>query len=409
MKTRARVFAAIAALIGGGLTIGHFTNGKANAETSPTAQPAAAAPGTFRPSKGQLEALKIAPVQSQGFRTEQITDGSIATNDDMTTQVFSPYSGHVTKLFAKLGDTVEKGTPLMAVEASEFVQGQNDLIAAVATLNSATAQMKLTEAAEKRQHEMLLAKAGAQKDWLQSQADLATAQGNLRSAEIALAAVRNRLRILGKTDEEIAALEATPVLQRTSPEAVVRAPIAGTVILRQVGIGQNIQSGAAGAANPVYAISNLSSVWLIGNVRETDAPLMKLGAPVEVQVPAWPDRVFKAKLTWISASVDPNTRRVPVRAEVENRDGALKPQMFATFRIATGDTVTSPGVPNSAVVYEGSDAHVFVALGDGSLVLRQIHVGRVNGNMVEVTDGLKAGEKIVTSGALFIDRLAQGN
>ena len=98
---------------------------------------------------------------------------------------------------------------------------------------------------------MLLAKAGAQKDWLQSQADLATAQGNLRSTEIALAAVRNRLHILGKTDEEIAALEATPVLQRTSPEAIVRAPIAGTVILRQVGIGQNIQSAVAGASNPV--------------------------------------------------------------------------------------------------------------------------------------------------------------
>ncbi len=384
-------------------------SGRANAETPPAAQPPAAAPGTFRPSKGQLEALKISPVQALSFRTEQITDGSIATNDDTTTQVFSPYSGHVTKLFAKLGDTVEKGAPLMAVEASEFVQGQNDLIAAVSTLNSATAQVKLTEATEKRQHEMLLAKAGAQKDWLQSQADLATAQGNLRSAEIALAAVRNRLHILGKTDEEIAALEATPVLQRTSPEAVVRAPIAGTVILRQVGIGQNIQSAAAGSSNPVYAIANLSSVWLIGNVREADAPLMKLGAPVEVQVQAWPDRVFKARLSWISASVDPNTRRVPVRAEVENHDGALKPQMFASFRIATGDTVTSPGVPNSAVVYEGSDAHVFVALGDGTLALRAIHVGRINGNMVEVTEGLKAGEKIVTSGALFIDRLAQGS
>ena len=130
MKTKARLFAGIAALIGGGLLIGHFTSGRANAETPPAAQPAAAAPGTFRPSKGQLDALKIAPVQALSFRTEQITDGSIATNDDTTTQVFSPYSGHVSKLFAKLGDTVQKGTPLMAVEASEFVQGQNDLIAA---------------------------------------------------------------------------------------------------------------------------------------------------------------------------------------------------------------------------------------------------------------------------------------
>ena len=405
--TKAYLVTAIAVLLGSGLLIGHLMSGKAHAEAAPDAQPVA--PGTFRPTKGQLDALKIAPVQAMSFRSEQITDGAISTNDDTTTQVFSPYSGHVTKLFAKLGDAVSKGTPLMAVEASEFVQGESDLIAAVAALNTTRAQVKLTEASEKRQHDLYLAKAGAMKDWLQSQADMAAAQSNYRSAEIALAAVRNRLRILGKTDEEISAIEAATTLQKTNPEAVVRAPIAGTVILRQVGIGQNIQSAMAGASNPVYAIANLSTVWLIGNVRETDAPLMKLGATVEVKVPAWPDRVFKAKLTWISASVDPNTRRVPVRAEVDNKDGALKPMMFATFHISTGDTVTSPGVPQSAVVYEGSDAHVFVARTDGSLAIRPIHVGRTNGNLVEVTGGLTAGERIVTSGALFIDRLAESN
>jgi len=343
------------------------------------------------------------------FRGEQITDGTIATNDDTTTPVFSPYSGHVTKLFAKLGEVVAKGTPLMAVEASEFVQGQNDLISAVGALNTARAQIKLTEASEQRQHELYLAKAGAQKDWLQSQADLAAAQNTLRSAEIAVGAARNKLHILGKTDEEIRALEAEPALQKTSPEAVVRAPIAGTVILRQVGIGQNIQSAAAGSANPVYAIANLSSVWLVANVRETDAPLMKVGVPIEVKVPAWPERVFKAKIAWIAPSVDPNTHRLSVRAEVDNRDGALKPMMFASFRILSGDSVNAPGVPQSAIVYEGADAHVFVAGPDGSLVLRPIHIGRINNDLVEVTSGLTAGEKIVTSGALFIDRAAAGN
>jgi cobalt-zinc-cadmium efflux system membrane fusion protein len=295
----------------------------------------------------------------------------------------------------------------MAVEASEFVQGQNDLVAALAVLNAARAQLTLTTTAEKRQHDLYLAKAGAMKDWLQSQADLAAAQSNLRSAEIALGAVRNRLRILGKSDQEISVLETQPPAQKMNPEAMVFAPIAGTVIQRQVGVGQFIQSAAAGANNPVYQIANLSTVWMIANVRETDAPLLRIGQPVEVQVLAWPKRVFKGKVAWIAPSVDPNTHRLPVRAEVDNRDGALKPMMFGSFHIVTGDSVTALGVPQSAVVYEGSDAHVFVARDDGLLALRMIHTGRNNGDMVEVTEGLAAGEKIVTSGTLFIDRAAE--
>jgi len=244
---------------------------------------------------------------------------------------------------------------------------------------------------------------------LQSQADLAGAQSAQRSAESAVGAARSKLHILGKTEEEIQALEVEPALQKNRPEAVVRAPIAGTVILRQVGVGQNIQSAAAGAANPVYAIANLSSVWLVANVRETDTPFMKVGIPIEVTVPAWPGRIFKARIAWIAPVVDPSTHRLSVRAEIDNRDGALKPMMFASFRILSGDSVNAPGVPQSAIVFEGADAHVFVARTDGSLVLRPIKTGLVNDDLVEVTSGLIAGEKIVTSGALFIDRAAAGN
>jgi cobalt-zinc-cadmium efflux system membrane fusion protein len=405
-NSKVKLIAGIAILIGVVLLIAHFVGGKPEVKLT---QEAPVLPGTFRPTKNQLDALKIVPVQVMSFRDEQMTDGAIANNDDTTTPVFSPYSGHVTRLFAKLGDVVGKGTPLMTVEASEFVQGQNDLIAAVAALNTARAQVKLSASSEQRQHDLYLAKAGAQKDWLQSQTDLTAAQSNVRSAEIAVDAVRNRLRILGKSEEEIGVLEKEPVLNGMNPEAVIRSPIAGTVILRQVGVGQNIQSTAAGASSPVYTIANLSTVWLVANVRETDAPHMKIGEPVEVKVPAWPDRVFKAKIAWIAPSVDPNTHRLPVRAEVDNRDGALKPMMFASFRILTGDAVTAPGVPQSAIVYEGADAHVFVARNDGSLALRPIRTGRTDGDLVEVTGGLTAGERIVTSGALFIDRAAEGN
>ncbi len=403
-KTRTVLIAGIVLLITFGALVIQYMGNQSVAKV----KPAAVAPGSFLPTKGQLEALKIMSVSAMNFRGQQITDGMIATNDDTATPVFSPYSGHVTKLFAKLGDVVAKGAPLMAVEASEFVQGQNDLISAVGALNTARAQVKLTEASEQRQHELYLGRAGAQKDWLQSQADLAGAQSMQRSAEIAVGAARSKLHILGKTDEEIQALEVESALQKSRPEAIVRAPIAGTIILRQVGVGQNIQSAAAGAANPVYAIANLSSVWLVANVRETDTPLMKVGLPIEVKVPAWPGRVFKARIAWIAPVVDPNTHRLMVRAEIDNRDGALKPMMFASFRILSGESVSAPGVPQSAIVFEGADAHVFVACSDGSLLLRPIKTGRINDDLVEVTSGLTAGEKIVTSGALFIDRAATG-
>ena len=364
-------------------------------------------PGTFLPTKEQAAGLKVATVALAIFHSQQVTDGKIATNDDTTTPVFSPYSGRVTRIIAKAGDVVQQGQPLFAIQASEFVQAQNDLIAALSSLKTSEAQLKLAQANEKRQHEVYDARGGALKDWLQSQSDLVNAEGTHRTAEIALAAVRNRLHILGKTDQEIALLESAPETTKTSPESIVSAPIAGTVIQRQIGLGQYINSAANGAANPVYAIGNLSTVWLVANVREVDAPKMKAGETVEVRVLAFPDRTFKARLTYVGAVVDDTTRRVTVRAEVENPDGALKPEMFASFRIITSDDSNAPGVPESAVVYEGESAHVWVMRDDGLIALRPIKVGRVMNGMVEVVDGLRAGEKIVASGTLFIDRAAE--
>jgi len=368
------------------------------------------APGTFRPTDAQWSSLKLAPVEEMTFRAERVTDGKIANNDDTTTPVFSPYSGRVTKLFVKAGDHVDKGDPLLAIEASEFVQAQNDLISAAAALRKARSQLNLAEINEKRQHELYDAKAGALKDWEQARADLAGAQSDFRSAGTALAAVRNRLRILGKSDAEIAALEtARETVQQMGAEAVVTAPISGTVTQRQVGLGQYINSASNGASNPIFSIGNLSTLWLLANVRETDAPLMRLGAAVDVRVLAYPGRVFKAKLTYVAPAIDPNTHRLPVRAEVENPDGALKPEMFASFSISTGGDETAPAVPEDAVVYEGKTVRVWVARDDKSLELRQIRVGRSSDGKVEVLAGLVPGAKVVTSGAVFIDRAAKGD
>jgi membrane fusion protein, heavy metal efflux system len=363
------------------------------------------AAGTFRPTREQWAGFKIEPVLLVSFRPEQVTEGNIAIDDDLTTPVFSPYSGRVIKLIAKLGDYVEPGAPLFAIQASEFVQAQNDLITALANLQTARSQLAQAQTNEKRGHDLYLAQGGALKDWQQAQTDLVTTQNTVRSDDIALAAVRNRLRILGKADKEIASLEAQPT-QKLDPVTIVSAPIGGTITQRQIGLGQYINSTAGGASNPVYTIGNLSTVWLIANVREADAPLMRIGQAVEVHVLAFPGRVFQAKISWVAPSIDPNTHRLSVRADVENPDGALKPGMFANFSIITGEAQTAPAVPQSAIVYEGDTAHVWVAGDDGTIAARSVRTGQIADGMVEILAGLSPGEKIVTSGALFIDRAA---
>jgi cobalt-zinc-cadmium efflux system membrane fusion protein len=343
-------------------------------------------PGTFRATPQQLKSLTIMPVELHGFATEEVTDGKIAVNADRATPLFSPYSGRVTRVMAKLGDTVKLGAPLAFLDASEFLQAQNDLA-------TSAAQVKIARINESRKHALYEAKGGSLQDWQQAQADLTT-------AETALGLVRNRLKIFGRSGSEIAALES---VRSMNPTAVLQAPIAGVVVDRQVGVGQYLQ---AGGSVPVFTIANPTSVWMLANVREADAGLVEVGQAVEVHVLAYPKRAFRARVTYVSASVDAVTHRLPVRAEIDNRDGALKPEMSASFHILTSAASISPAVPASAVVYEGDLAHVWVLAATDLLAYRAVHIGRSSDGLVEVLDGLKGGESIVTQGSLFIDQAA---
>lgn len=354
-------------------------------------EPAAASEPTptneVRLSSAQLATLEINTVMTRGFRTEEVTDGQIALNGDTTTQVFSPYSGRVVRVMASPGEYVKRGAALLRIEASEFVQAQSDLHNAAATL-------KLARINEERKHAAYDNKGGSLQDWQQAQVDLAAAENAAISAT-------NRLRILGQTDQDIAELESA---KKANPETSVVAPISGVVTDRQVGPGQYIQ---AGASTPVFSIGDLSTVWLVAAVPETDAPFIERGQDVEVRVLALPGQLFKAKLTAVGAQVDPVTRRVPVRATLANPDGKLKPQMFASFCIITSAESQAPAVPEEAIVREGDQARVWVVSQQNTLALRPIRTGRSSDGMVEVIDGLKAGERVVTRGSLFIDRAAR--
>lgn len=364
----------------------------------------------FKATDKQWQALRIRSIEEATFQDSVRTEGKIVLDDDLVTPVFSPLSGHVTRLLAHAGDVVRAGDPLFAIRSTELAQAQNDLIAAAAALKTTRAQFDLATTNEKRQHALYLAQGAALKDWQQARVDLATAEGGMNSASIALAAVRSRLRILGKSDQEIDHLETTPDIVHLDADSLVHAPIGGTIVQRQIGLGQNIVSASSGASNPVFMIGDLSKVWLVANAREESAPYLRVGDEVQVSVLAYPSKVFKAKLSYVAASLDPNTHRLPVRAEVENPNSELKPEMFASFRIISGNQRHAPAVPVSAVVYEGETQHVWVAdPKDKTLAIRDFQAGRTDGDMVEVISGLKPGEDIVTAGALFIDRAVTGD
>jgi len=355
----------------------------------------------FRPSDTQWASLKLTAVRQVAFRDEQVTDGKIAINGDTTTPVFSPYSGRVTRLIAKPGDHIERGAPLFAIEASEFVQGHHDLVAAMAALETAHSRLALAQAVEKRQRDLVALRGGALKDLEQAKSDLVAAQGDHHAAEIALGVSRNRLRILGCSEAQIAGLEK---MDHIDAETIVSAPIGGTVIQRKIGLGQYITGGGN---DPVFTVGDLASVWLIANVRESDAPKMKVGAPIEASVLAYPNRTFNAKLAHIAPALDPNTRRLAVRAEIQNPDRELLPEMFASFRIVSGEGRLMPAVPQDAVVYKGASARVWVADPlQKSVAVRPIEVGDTTNGVVEVHKGLAVGETVVASGTLFIDRAA---
>jgi cobalt-zinc-cadmium efflux system membrane fusion protein len=361
----------------------------------------------FYPTPGQWQSLTIQSVDPYAFRVELTADGKIAIDDDHSTLVFSPFAGRVTKLLARAGDAVVAGQPLFVVEATDMVQAQTDFFNAVAALNKAHAALELAKIIEQQNKSLYATKAGALRDLQQAQAATLAAQNDVRAAEISLEAVRNRLRILGKTNDEITKFSETGDV---NPQTVIHSPISGTVVQRRGGPGQFVSNSSnnASSSDPTYVIGDLSTVWLVANIKETDGSRVRLGQPLEFRLTALPERVFTSKVDYVAEVFDPNSRRLLVRATIANPDKLLKPDMFAGITIYASDGQLSPAVPREAIIYEGGDARVWIATDDKSLKLSKITVGLINGSLVQVLSGLRPGEKIVTRGALFIDRAARG-
>jgi membrane fusion protein, heavy metal efflux system len=357
----------------------------------------------YTPTAAEWASLTIQPVADHDFRAEHITEGKIAVDEDRSTPVFSPYTGRVSQLMVKPGDQVAKGQPLFVIEASDTVQAQNDFITAMTGLNKAKSALDLAQLQDTRAKDLFEGRAVPLKDYQQSQATLIQAQNDMRSSQTALEAARNKLQILGFDDAAIAYFQEKG---RLDPSTTVFSPISGTVVQRKAGPGQFINSGAS---DPVYVIGDLSTVWLIAFVRETDAAIVSVGQQISFNVLALPAHPFAARVDYVSAAIDTNTRRLLVRATVDNKDGLLKPEMFANVTIFSSGDHPAVGVPKQALIYEGDQVHLWVAHDDKSIELRQVKTGLINGDLVEINGNLKAGEQIVTKGSLFIDRAASGS
>jgi cobalt-zinc-cadmium efflux system membrane fusion protein len=357
----------------------------------------------YMTSPAEWASLTIESVTERGFRAERATEGKIAIDEDRSTPVFSPYAGRVTKLLAKPGDQVVKGQPLFVIEAADNVQAQNDFIAAIAAMNKAKSALDLAQLQGTRAKDLFEGKAVPLKDYQQSQATLIQAENDMRSSQTAMEAARNKLRILGLTDADIATFQEKRLI---NPETTIFAPIAGTVVQRKIGPGQYVN---AGASDPVYVIGDLSTVWMTAFVRESDCASVAIGQEVTFNVLALPGRPLSARLNYVGTAIDPATRRLLVRATVDNNDFQLKPEMFANVTIYSAGDRPAVGVPKQALIYEGDQVRIWVAHPDRTIELREIKPGLTNGDLVEVVGNLRPGELIVTKGALFIDRAASGS
>ncbi len=374
-----------------------------------TAEPQGSQTSTvFTPTKEQRQEIATSAVTLHSFPQTIAIDGRLAIDDDRTTQVFPPFTGRVTKIFVTAGQAVREGQPLAAFAANELVQAESDLTTANAALRQAETQRQQAQAALARQISLKGAQAAAQRDVDQARTDLATAEQAVETAQANFAAAEGRLNVLN-VSRQAGRLNAQVKQGGFARSAVLTSPLTGVVTSRQVGAGQFVDSVAGGASQPIMTVSDLKVVWLVANLRDVDAAAVKIGDAVSASVLGLPNVVLEGRVNYVAPAVDPNLHRVIVRADIANPTGRLRPDMFAEVKVAIGPPQTSPAVPRSAVVYDGTQARVWVETASGGFSLRKVSVGAQDGDLVQILAGLAAGQRIASGGGLFIDQAAQGD
>jgi len=287
-----------------------------------------------------------------------------------------PFPARIAEIHVRAGEWVRPGDPLVVLQSEEVGE-------ATSGFYSANADHELAKVNFERETHLFESGVGARKN-------LSSTEAGLRVAEAALNAAEKKLHVLGFTEEEILVLSET---HQVNPIITLFAPIAGKVIENDMVLGGMVEE-----AREILMIMDPSRLWVEADVYEKDIARIRKGQEVVVSVPAYAGDVFRGVITYIGDILDPDTRTITVRTEVNNTDSKLKPGMFADLTIQLSENGMALVVPSQAVLDDAGEFLVFVRIDGNRFEPRHVTVGTRENGSVEVTGGLEVGEEVVTNG-----------
>jgi cobalt-zinc-cadmium efflux system membrane fusion protein len=335
-------------------------------------------------ARGEIE---ISEAITQTIRQSLDVAGRLALNEDAAVRVGTIVTGRVTRVLAMVGDVVKEGQALVYIHSHELVDARAAEAKARVMVTEKEKALAYAKAELERAERLLEAKAIAKREHA-----LAAANVNATAAELEHAKAE-----LTRAAEF---LEHLSVPHDSHEDIVAYSPIAGIVLKRNVSVGAVVSE-----ATDLMMVGNLSTLWAIAEVPERQAAIVRMGQPVEIELQAFTGAKFSGRVVHIGDSLDPETRTVQVRCLVRNPRGLLRPEMFATIKLNNGATQPALTVPRSALFEMENEKVVFIALGaqgSGLFEKRTVQTGREQGEWIEITGGLKPGERIVTRGGFFI-------
>ena len=355
-----------------------------------TAYAAPAAPadgakfGNIILSGAQRQKIHTETIKPSSFRRTIETTGTVGFDNDQATTVLAPVSGPVSQLMVSLGTKVKAGDVLASVTSADYATAISAYRKAVVTAKNLR---RIADLTEQLSHNNL-----SRREVEQSQTDAANAEADREAA-------LEQLHSLGVDGPTIQAIqENRPVLERTG---IIRSPIAGTVVEKLITPGQLLQAGTT----PCFTVADLSRVWVMANLFESDLAYVEKGDPAEIVSVAAPSNL-PGTVDYISAIVDPNTRSIGVRVLAKNPKEFLKKQMYVRVLIHSRREKTGSLVPVSAVLRDDENLpFVYLANADGSYSRRRITLGGRVGDRYETTAGLASGSQVVVEGGLFLQFL----
>ena len=340
---------------------------------------------TVRIDEGMLRDLRItvAEVESRPGREQLTLLGELAVDQRAYAEVGVPVQARITRLLANAGERVRRGQTLAELTSPQLAQARAEYL-------SAEARARLADATLERKRGLAGEKIVPLREVQEAESQAAEARAALRGARAAIAA-------FGVEPPSADTADAT------SSTFVLTSPVSGSVIERQAVVGQMLDP-----ATPAFRIGDLSTLWLTVHAFERDAVRIQDGVAARLAFPALPGRDFQGRVTMVGQHVESASRTVPMRIDVGNMDGLLRPGMSATAALPVGeagDPILT--VPMAAAQRVRNDWCVFVPKGDGTFEIRRIGRGRDFAGEVEVLSGLRAGERIVVDGAFLLKAQAE--